>query len=511
MHISISTYNPSTPTDCLILPIYTTDSKNKSASITEKFDQSNNNIISDLIKTKDLTGKYAEIKWLYNVNSNIKRVLAIGIGDPSKLTANSYIDLLTKVMEQVVSIPLNNLSNGLLDVPVPSEYSHYRENNYKSLEWKISQNILVAERFNHTTKNYQQAALPALELENYTLCYSHDENNLGFEKDALVKQNQILAAAIRKSKDLANMPANICNPAYLEQQVKDLCNKFSNLTCTVYEHDQITAMGMGAFSAVSQGSNNPGKMIIIEYNNSKNTEPYVLVGKGITFDTGGYTLKPANSMVGMKFDMSGSASVIATMQAICELELPIKVVGILACAENMIGHKSTRPDDIVTTLKGKTIEINNTDAEGRLVLCDALTFSEKFKPKVVIDIATLTGAAVVALGYHYTAMYTNNKQLEADLITASHKVFDPVWPMPLCRDYDQLMKSPLADLKNSSGVPSGGSITAACFLLNFIPEGCAWAHLDIAGSATVKADHKESTGRPVALLVEYLIAQAKHS
>jgi len=305
------------------------------------------------------------------------------------------------------------------------------------------------------------------------------------------------------------MPANICNPAYLEDQSLQLAKKHKKLSCTVYDHDQLTDMGMGAFSAVSQGSNHPGCMIVLEYNNSsdKKAQPYILIGKGITFDTGGYTLKPAMHMVGMKYDMSGAASVFGTMQAVCELELPIRVIAILACAENMIGHKSTRPDDIVTSLKGKTIEINNTDAEGRLVLCDTLTYCEKYNPKVVIDVATLTGAAMVALGYNYTAVYTNNTKLEQDLLQSSKKTFDPIWPMPLCHEYDKFMKSPLADLKNSSSKPIAGSITAACFLANFIPKDCAWAHLDIAGSATVEADHKESTGRPVPLLVNYLMGE----
>lgn len=507
MQIETKLFTPDLKTDCLILPIY---SSKQQSLITTEFNKNNGNVIDELIDSQDLTGKYGEIKWLYNLNPNTKRILTIGVGTLDNLTGTGFIKLLDLVTQQLTGKQFTTVVNGLLDIQLNEDSVNDSKNkqNIRSGDWLLSQIVLTTAKYNNPVKNYQEKPKSKLDIKNYYICSANDKLNYTSYKE-LISNNLVLANAIKISKDLANMPPNICNPAYFAEESTNLANKYSNLKCTIFSHEQLEKMGMGAFVSVSQGSNHPGCMIVLEYNGTTNTseQPYVLIGKGITFDTGGYTLKPPKSMLGMKYDMSGAASVFATMQAIAELKLPLKVIGILACAENMIGHKSTRPNDIVTSLKGKTIEINNTDAEGRLVLCDALTYSEKFNPKVVIDIATLTGAAVVALGYQYTAAYTNDQKLAQDLVAASNKTHDLVWPMPLCKDYNDLMSNPLADLQNSSSMPVAGSITAACFLHNFIPANASWAHLDIAGSATVNSDHTESTGRPVPLLVNYLMAQ----
>ena len=505
MQISIKKYDPKQATDCLILPVY---SDKQQALITTEFNKHNNNIIDELITHKDLTGKSGEFKWLYNIAPNVKRVLCVGLGETKKLTASSFISLLTQTMEKLTTRAYDSVINGLADVSFPKDYS---STELMPRDWVINQALIITENFRQVIKTYQKSPIPALDIANYTLCHTAtDYSNSKDEHSKSIDTSHAISKAIRLTKNLTNTPPNICNPEYLEQEALNIVKDYSKLSCYAYHHDKLKDMGLGAFYAVSRGSYNSGRMIILQYNNNPDQDrPYVLVGKGITYDTGGYSLKPSASMVGMKYDMTGAASVLATMQAIADLDLPINVVGVMACAENMISGNSTRPDDIVTSLSGITIEINNTDAEGRLVLCDAITYSEKFKPKVIIDIATLTGAAVVALGYHYTALYTNNNNLMQDLVSASHAGFDPVWPMPLCQDYDGLMKSNIADLKNSSALPVAGSVTAACFLANFIPEDTAWAHLDIAGSATVKAEHRESTGRPVQLLVNYFIEQAK--
>lgn len=499
MQISVNQFDPNINADCIILPIYP---DKKQSLITAEFNNHNNNIITQLYDNKELTGKHGEIRWLYNISPKYKSVLTVGIGDLSKLSTSKYLALVNKALEYLTNRELKVLINGLLDVELKS----------KNTTWQIQQLILAAADLSNRPRKYQKKQPSSLNVEHYYLTSGKPQLEEALENidvAKIINTSLVLSKATTRAKDLANMPANICNPAYLAEQAQNLASSHSNLSCTIYQHEQLQEIGMGAFCSVSQGSNHPGNMIFLEYNGAanKSDQPYVLIGKGITFDTGGYTLKPPKSMVGMKYDMCGAASVLATMQAVSELNLPINVVGILACAENMVGHKSTRPDDIVTSLKGLTIEINNTDAEGRLVLCDALTYSEKFKPKVIIDIATLTGAAVMALGYQYTATYTNQDQLKQDLLAAANKTHDPIWPMPICEEYHELMQSTIADLQNSSNLPVAGSITATCFLSNFVPEKTAWAHLDIAGTATVRADHAEATGRPVPLLLHYLIDQ----
>ena len=505
MKIYVNKFNPANNTDCLILPIY---QDKQQPLITAEFNSIHNNFLDNLLKNKDITGKFGEIKWLYNLVPHFPRILLVGVGDPDALTSNRYLSLVHAALLQLLDKNLTHVTNALADIDLPKTYKSVNKQEYKSLSWKLNQLILAACQYQNPVARYQKKQIEQLNIENYHLV-SAAELPSSDVIDKLILKNATLAKALKTTKDLANMPPNICNPKYLAAQAQSLASN-TNLTCSVYSYEQLVEMGMGSFSSVCQGSENQGCMVVLEYTGAANKtdQPYVLVGKGITFDTGGYTLKPAASMVGMKYDMCGAASVLAIMQTLTELKLPLNVVGILACAENMIGHKSTRPNDIVTTLRGKTVEINNTDAEGRLVLCDAMTYSEKFKPKVVIDIATLTGAAVVALGYQYSAMFTNQEQLKNDLLEAAENSNDLVWPMPLCHDYDDLLRNPYADLQNASSKPVAGSITAACFLANFIPENTPWAHLDIAGTATVFAEHNDATGRPVPLLLNYLLAQA---
>lgn len=505
MQIHINRFDSNTIADCIILPIY---QDKQQPLITTEFNKTHNNIIDKLISSHDITGKFGELRWLYNASENTKRILTVGAGKPDTLTNSSYISLINLTIQQLTDKPLNHVINGLADIDFNKKYKNLNQPEKQSLNWKLNQIALITENYLNPAKKYQATAQSKLTIETYSIS-SCAELPSDSDLNTLLNHNHALAKAIKTAKDLGNMPPNICTPGFIADEANNLAKKHPNLACTIYSHEQLEEMGMGSFCSVSQGSDNPGKLIVLEYNGctNKNEQPYVLIGKGITFDTGGYTLKPPKSMLGMKYDMCGAASVLATMQAVSDLKLPLNIVGILACAENMIGHKSTRPNDIVTTYSGKTVEINNTDAEGRLVLCDAISYSEKFKPKVIIDVATLTGATVVALGYHYSAAYTNKAELEQELLQVANLTHDPIWFMPLCHDYDELMRSPIADLHNSSSMPVAGSITAACFLANFVPENCAWVHLDIAGTATVKGDHTEATGRPVSLLVNYLLNQ----
>ncbi len=322
-----------------------------------------------------------------------------------------------------------------------------------------------------------------------------------------VRHGQAALAGLDWARDLGNQPPNICNPSFLLKEARKLSRK-PNVSVSALDEKKMAELGMGAFMAVTQGSSTPGKMIIIRYNGAKkaSTEPVVLIGKGITFDTGGISIKPSANMHEMKWDMCGAATVMGATRAAIEARLPINLVTIVAAAENMPSGNATRPGDIVTTASGKTVEILNTDAEGRLVLCDAITYSERFKPKAVIDVATLTGACIVALGAHATAVYANDDELGDALIQAGEYSGDRGWRMPLWDEYQPSLKSQFADMANI-GTGGAGSVTAACFLSRFAGE-MRWAHLDIAGTAFPRGPQNGATGRPVGMLFRYLIDQA---
>ena len=307
------------------------------------------------------------------------------------------------------------------------------------------------------------------------------------------------------TRDLGNMPPNICHPRYLAEQAQELGKQHSTLKVEVLEEQQLKELGAGALLAVGQGSDQPPRMIIMNYQGGKqDDQPFVLVGKGITFDTGGISLKPGAGMDEMKYDMGGAASVLGTLQAVLELQLPINVIGVLTCAENMPSGGATRPGDIITTMSGQTVEILNTDAEGRLVLCDALTYVERFKPQAVINIATLTGACIVALGSNTSGLMGNNPELVESLLDASKRAADAAWELPLFEEYQEQLDSPFADMANIGG-PKAGTITAGCFLSRF-SKAYPWAHLDIAGTAWISGGkEKGATGRPVPLLSQYLL------
>ena len=315
-----------------------------------------------------------------------------------------------------------------------------------------------------------------------------------------------IAAGVNYARTLGNLPGNVCTPSYLADEAKALAKKHASIRVRVVEEKQMRSMGMGAFLSVTAGSAQPAKLIVIEYSGGKaRAKPRVIVGKGITFDTGGISLKPGPAMDEMKFDMCGAASVLGVMSALPELGLGENVVGLIAAAENMPSGTASRPGDIVRTMSGQTVEILNTDAEGRLVLCDTLTYAERYEPTAVVDIATLTGAAVVALGQHATALFANDDALAEDLLAAGEATGDRAWRMPLWDDYQQQLKTNFADMANVGG-REAGSVTAACFLARYAKK-FDWAHLDIAGSAWHSGARKGATGRPVSLLLHWLGAR----
>lgn len=321
-----------------------------------------------------------------------------------------------------------------------------------------------------------------------------------------LEQGAATGTGVNVARNLANLPGNICTPGYLAQQARKLGRGNSKLAVQILEEKKMRELGMHSLLSVTAGTDEPAKLIVMNYSGGrKNEKPHVLVGKGITFDSGGISLKPGAKMDEMKFDMGGAASVFGTMEAITRMELPLNVVAVVAAAENMPSGRATKPGDVVTSMAGKTIEVLNTDAEGRLVLCDALTYVERFKPASVVDIATLTGACVVALGAHATGLYANSDKLAEQLVDAGIESHDRAWRMPLWEEYSKQLKSNFADLANIGG-PGAGSVTAACFLKEFAQE-YDWAHLDIAGTAWDSAP-KGATGRPVGLLTRYLMDRA---
>ena len=319
-------------------------------------------------------------------------------------------------------------------------------------------------------------------------------------------RGQAIAAGVTLARELANRPGNHCTPTYLGEQTKKLGKEFG-LKVEVMDRKAIEKLGMGSFLAVAQGSAEPPRFIVAQYHGAAKTQaPVVLVGKGITFDTGGISIKPAAEMDEMKFDMGGAASVLGTLRAVAELKPKINLVVIVPTCENMPGGRAVKPGDVVTSMSGQTIEILNTDAEGRLILCDALTYAERFKPACVIDVATLTGACVIALGHHHSGLFTADDKLAGDLLAASAASLDPCWRMPLDEEYDEALKSNFADMGNVGG-RAGGAITAAMFLRKFTAR-YRWAHLDIAGTAWKSGAAKGATGRPVPLLTHFVLSQS---
>lgn len=324
--------------------------------------------------------------------------------------------------------------------------------------------------------------------------------NASSETIALAKA---ITEGIRLTRDLANLPANVCTPTYLAEQALQLAKQHRDIKTKIMDRKAIQKMQMGAFLAVAQGSNEPPQFIEIQYHGKSKKPPIVLVGKGVTFDSGGISIKPAGGMEEMKFDMGGAASVLGTIKACALMQLPIHVIGLIPTTENMPSGTATRPGDIVTSMSGQTIEIINTDAEGRLILADALTYAEQFNPEFVIDIATLTGAIIVALGHETTGLLTPDDALANTILTAARESGDTTWRLPLFDAYQEAIDSPLADMANSTGDRAAGSITAACFLSRYTKK-FRWAHLDIAGTAWVSGKNRNATGRPVPLLIQIL-------
>lgn len=468
----------------------------KLGEIAKAVDEASNGAISAVLKRGDLAGKPGQTLLLHGVAGlKAERVLLVGSGKDD-LGDRSWRKVANAVAAVLKNLGGSDAVLALADIAITGREGHYGK--YRLLAESLLDGEYVFDRFK------SQKAEPRA-LKKITLLA--DKAGLA-EVERAVQHATAIASGMAFTRDLGNLPPNLCHPVFLAEQAKELGKTHKGLKVEVFDEKKIKELGMGAFYAVGQGSEQPPRLIVMQYQGGKKSEkPYVLVGKGITFDTGGISLKPGAGMDEMKYDMCGAASVFGTLRAVLELKLPINLVCILACAENMPSGNATRPGDIVTTMSGQTVEILNTDAEGRLVLCDALTYAERFKPQAVIDIATLTGACIVALGSHTTGMLGNNDELLGQLLDAGKRADDRAWQLPLFDEYQEQLDSPFADIANIGG-PKAGTITAACFLSRFA-KAYNWAHLDIAGTAWISGGKdKGATGRPVPMLTQYLLDRA---
>jgi len=422
-----------------------------------------------------------------------ERVLVVGLGERGKFNVSGYLKAVASAANALKTGPVQHALMTLSELAIPG----------RDTAWAIRQAVIAAD---HTTYRYTAT----LGADNK----KHKDTGLttlaihGCDQTAL-DQGRAIANGITATRELAHLPPNLCTPAYLAGWAQDFAKGFEHASCEVLDETQMESLDMGALLAVARGSANRPCLIVLKWNNGGNTKPYVLVGKGITFDTGGVNLKTQGGIEEMKYDMCGAGSVLGAFVATAHLGLPINLVSIVPAVENAIDGNSYRPSDVITSMSGKTIEVGNTDAEGRLILCDALTYAERFEPQALVDVATLTGACMVALGRAATGLMSMHEDLASELLTAGEHVHDRAWRLPIWDDYQSLLESSFADIYNIGG-RWAGAITAGCFLSRFT-EHQRWAHLDIAGSAMSDGKLAYATGRPVGLLVQWLLDRARET
>ncbi len=443
------------------------------------------NLIKKVFTNNSFAGKLGDYRSFDDLDNNIQ-IQLFGLGDKTKFNSIIFNKVIDGIIKKILKTKIKILS--------------MNTENIISSKAKISYEMLITAIEN---AKYKYLYKKEKEIINLKTCVFSSKSTINTNKfNEYVKSGKALSNGISLAKDLGNTPPNICTPSFLSSEAKKLKKINKLIKVTVIEEKKMKALGMEAFLAVSRGSKEPGKIVTIEYMPVKKKPPIVLVGKGITFDTGGISIKPSANMDEMKFDMSGAGSVIGAIRACAEMKVKTNLVGVIACSENMPGSQATRPGDVVKSMSGLTIEILNTDAEGRLVLCDAITYAKKYKPKYMIDMATLTGACLVGLGKYPSGLFSNSQKLAELIKKSAEKTGDRVWQLPLYDDYFAELKTNFADIQNIGG-RYGGAITAAAFLAKFT-EGIEWAHLDIAGTAWEVGENKGSTGRPVSLLVDFI-------
>ena len=498
MDFTIKCGNPEKQhSECVVVGLF--ESTRLSAAA-KAIDTASKKYLSNILKRGDIDGKIGQSLLLHNIpGTSSSRVLLIGCGKEKDLSPSHY----RKIVENSISkLKTTGTTKAVIYL---SELNIKPGGDSEDEYWKIRQFVEISHstlyQFNQLKSKNKK---PKNKLHKLVLMVP-ERKYFATGKQA-IKDGTAIANGVSLARDLANLPPNICTPSYLANQAKKLGKTQKSIKVTVLGESAMKKLGMGSLLSVSQGSYQPAKLILMEYKGGKKGEkPVVLVGKGVTFDTGGISIKPSAAMDEMKYDMCGAASVFGTITAITAMGLSINVVGVVPTVENMPGGEATRPGDIYTSMSGQTIEVLNTDAEGRLILCDALTYSERFNPATVIDIATLTGACVIALGKHASGLLSNHGPLAKDILDAGENAGDRAWQLPLWDEYQDQISSPFADMANIGG-REAGTITAACFLSRFTKK-FHWAHIDIAGTAWLTGKNKGATGRPVPMLVQYLIDQ----
>lgn len=495
MEFSIKNGNPEKQRNaCVIVGVFETRKLTNAATA---IDRAADGYLGSILRRGDMEGKLGSTLLLHNVPGTLcDRVLLVGLGREREFREREYRKAVEASIKALDGSGANDAASFLAEVAVKK----------RDLAWRIEQMVELTMasvyRFAHPQckKGEERRGVYKLVIN----VPQRNELKLG---DAALKRGLAIAGGVCLARDLGNLPGNICTPTYLAEQAQELARSYG-IKLEVLERADMEKLGMGSLLSVSRGSRQPPKLIVLQYNKGRaGQKPVALIGKGITFDAGGISIKPAAEMDEMKYDMCGAASVLGTLKAVAEMDLPINLVVVIPASENLPDGDASKPGDIVTSMSGQTIEVLNTDAEGRLVLCDAMTYVERFEPEAVVDIATLTGACVVALGNHASGLFGNSDSLVKELAGAGEESFDRAWPMPLWEDYQEQLKSNFADIANIGG-RAGGCITAACFLSRFAKK-YDWAHLDVAGTAWISGKEKGATGRPVPLLTHFLIARCE--
>ena len=481
---------------CVVVGVF--DNRKPSLSA-ELIDRASNGYISEIIRRGDMEGKLGATLLLHNVRGTLAdRVLLVGLGKERDFREREFRSAIRAAVRL-----LNETGSYEAVVYLTEEKVKRRE-----VAWRVEHAVVVAmEAVYRFDQMKSQPADVRRPLRKLTLSVPQRSDLTAGE--AAAARGLAIAHGMDLARDLGNLPGNICTPTHLAERAQALAQELG-FKCEVFERGKLEELKMGSFLSVTNGSDQPPKFIVLEYfGGPKKQRPLVLVGKGITFDSGGISLKPGNDMDQMKFDMCGAASVLGAFRAVAELKAKVNLIGLVPTCENMPNGRATKPGDVVRSMSGQTIEVLNTDAEGRLILCDALTYAERYEPAAVVDIATLTGAMVIALGHIACGVFSNSDSLGRALLNAGEDAFDRGWQLPLWDDYQEALNSNFADFANIGG-RAGGSITAACFLSKFAKK-FDWAHLDIAGVAWKEGKEKGATGRPVPLLTTWVLSQENAS
>ncbi|MDR5865220.1 leucyl aminopeptidase [Halomonas koreensis] len=493
MEFPVQTANPAkVETACLVVPVFKDGDLLPAAA---KLDDASERLIGQLIEREDFDAKLGNVQMIpFAPGLNADRLLLVGLGTREKCQEGAFRKAVDAAFTALAALPADDAAAAFTDVPVPD----------RDCDWKARLVAEAAHRAVYRFTEFKSEPGPRPRLERVTLLVSEGGNAEAAREGARIGDG--IGQGINATRTLGNLPGNVCTPRYLAERAERLAAESDGaLTAEILDEAALEALGAHSLLSVGRGSEEPSRLIVMKYQGAEDPDeaPHVLVGKGITFDAGGISLKPGEGMDEMKFDMCGAASVFGAVTSVLAIRPKVNLVAIVASAENMPDGRATKPGDILRTLKGLSVEVLNTDAEGRLVLCDALTYAERFEPASVVDVATLTGAAIIALGHHATGLLSNDDDLALDLLDAGETAWDRAWHLPLWDEYQEQLDSNFADLANIGGRPAG-TITAGCFLSRFA-DRFPWAHLDIAGTAWHSGKQKGATGRPVGLLTQYLL------